>query len=544
MPPLNRSGAEPPHDRAGAGPLPTEPAAGESVAAEPAAGESVIAGSVAGKSVVGEPDPGGSVAGESVAGESVAGVSPREVDPAELRTLAGDARSAPCGLLAAAPDGTVLRVNDTFLHWTGWSADQVVGRSVEDLLTPGSRTVYQRRVRPALDDTGEIGEVVLVLQCPERQRPVLAVATLRADDGGSPVLRLAVVDASGRQELEHQLLAARRALARSQDRLLVLQQASETFGDARTAESLIGLLADATRTAFEATISTVMMQDPAAGALRAVGASSPLGETASADSDRPEAIAVRTGAVVRISVDDDGASEVAVALRRSALHSMVVTPLLDDHAAFGALACFFAGPTDLDEEDVDLLKALARQAALGLLRIRLQEQLRFQAMHDQLTGLANRQLLQYRLAQALSRSGRQQHSMAVIFLDLDGFKPINDDLGHLVGDGVLEQVSTRLRQSVRASDTAARFGGDEFVVLCEDTDAAAAVSVAERIRSEIRRPLAGAAADFPLTASVGVVVYHPSGGPAPAPNVILGHADAAMYRSKAAGKDRETVIEI
>ena len=462
---------------------------------------------------------------------------------AELRRLADDARHAPCGLLAATPDGTVLRVNDTFLQWTGWLPEQILGRSVDDLLTPGSRLVYRRRVRPAIRDATDIREVALVLQGPERTLPVLVNANLR-NAGGSPVLRFAVLDASRRQDAEHQLLDARRALARSEDRLLVLQRSSETFGDAKTAEALTALLADATRTAFDATVSTLMILDPAAGVLRSVGGSSPLGETAPADSDRPEATAVRTGDVVRVAVDDAAVPAVAAELRRSALQSMVVAPLLDNHEPFGALACFFGRLTVLDEEDLDLMRALARQAAQGLLRIRLQEQLRFQAMHDQLTGLANRQLLQYRLAQALSRSGRQQHPMAVIFLDLDGFKPINDDLGHLVGDVVLEQVSTRIRQSVRASDTAARFGGDEFVVLCEDTDADAAVTVAKRIRTEIRRPLDGAAADFPLTASVGVVVYHPSEGPAPAPKVILGHADAAMYRSKAAGKDRETVLEI
>jgi diguanylate cyclase (GGDEF)-like protein len=130
------------------------------------------------------------------------------------------------------------------------------------------------------------------------------------------------------------------------------------------------------------------------------------------------------------------------------------------------------------------------------------------AMHDQLTGLANRELLQHRLSQALSSAGRHQRSMALVFLDLDGFKAINDHLGHTTGDSVLEQVSDRLRGVVRRHDDIARFGGDEFVVVCEDTDIEAAVRVAERIRAAIRKPLTGVPIEYPLTASIGVALHH------------------------------------
>ncbi len=459
--------------------------------------------------------------------------------------MAADYRHAPCGLASVDAEGTVLRVNHTFLEWTGDRQERIVGRPFVELLTQGSQVLYASRVATLLRAGSEIRELALALERGAQPTlPVLLNAAAGSAGDGSTIVRIALFDASGRQDHERQLLTARRALARSEDRLLLLQESSETFGEARTAESLTALLAETTRNAFDATASTVMILDPADELLHAVGSTSPLGPTAPASSARPEAKAVRTGSVV--SITEVGAAPAAVgeALRAAGLASMTVTPLFDDHQSFGALACFFAEPRELGEEELDLMKALTRQAAQGLLRIRLQEQLRFQAMHDQLTGLANRQLLQYRLTQALSRAARQLQSMAVIFLDLDGFKPINDELGHLVGDAVLEQVSTRLLASVRVSDTAARFGGDEFVVLCEDTDAAAAGAVAERIRTEIRRPLTGAAADFPLTASVGVVVYRPTGGPVPAPKVVLGHADAAMYRSKAAGKDRDTLLEI
>ena len=455
-------------------------------------------------------------------------------------------RHAPCGLLSGTLDGPLSGVNDTFLIWTGYRRGDVVGVPFTQLLTAGSRLLYEAQVLPPLRRSGEVREVALVLRCPEgRTLPVLVNATVRPAAGAGPgVLRIAVFDASERHDYEQELLASRRAAARSEARLLLLQQCSETFGAARTAPALTDLLAETMRTAFDATASTVMMLDRAAGALRAIGGTSPLGESARIASDRPEATAARTGAVVTIAAADDAPLAVGAALRAAGLEGISVTPLLDGHSAFGVIACYFGRRRTPDDDELDLITALTRQAAQGLQRIRLQEQLRFQAMHDQLTGLANRQLLQYRLTQALNRASRQQRPMAVIFIDLDGFKPINDELGHLVGDGVLEQVAARLLASVRVGDTAARFGGDEFVVLCEDTDTAAATTVAQRIRTEVRRPLTGSAADFTLTASVGIAVYLASGAPVPLPKVVLAHADAAMYRSKGAGKDRDTVIEI
>ena len=463
-----------------------------------------------------------------------------------IAELADQYRHAPCGLLAGTLDGALLEVNHTFLTWTGYGRDDVIGRPFDQLLTAGSRMLYETHVLPLLRRSGEVREVALVLRCPEgRTLSVLTNATLRpASSTGPGIIRIAIFDATGRQDYERELVATRRAAERSEARLLLLQQCSETFGEARTAESLTALLADTMRTAFDAIASTVMTLDRDAGVLRAVGGASPLGDTAALDSERPEATAVRTGSVVTFTAAAQAPPAIAAALRAAKIEGVSVTPLFDEHRPFGAFACFFNRRRELDDEDLDLIKALTRQATQGLQRLRLQEKLRFQAMHDQLTGLANRQLLQYQLTQALSRASRQQRSMAVIFLDLDGFKPINDELGHLVGDAVLEQVSQRLLASVRVGDTAARFGGDEFVVLCEDTDTAAACVVAQRIRSEVRRPLTGAAAEFALTASTGVAVYLASGGPVPMPKVILAHADAAMYKSKSAGKDRDTVVEI
>ncbi len=471
---------------------------------------------------------------------------PVELTRDELAELIDQYHTAPCGLLSSTPDGVVLRVNDTFLNWTGYTPDEIIGRPFQELLTDGSRLLYESRLVPSLRRSKEVREIALVLHCAGRETlPVLANSALRAAAGDHPmIIRTAVFDATGRQDHERELLAARRSAEQSDARLAVLQESSVTFGEARSTDALSALLAETVRGALDATVATMMILDRYTGELQAVGATYPLGSTAAIDSDRPEATAVRTGSVITIPTTLEAPPEIGAALRAAGLEGVSVVPLFDEHQPFGALACFFARRRDLDEHELDLLTALTRLAAQALQRIRLQEQTEFQALHDQLTGLANRQLLQYRLTQALNRAARHRRSLAVIFLDLDGFKSINDELGHLVGDVVLEQVSERLLASVRAGDTAARFGGDEFVVLCEDTDTAAAAVVARRIRSEVRRPLDGAAAEFSLTASAGVAVYIPAGGPVPAPKAVLRRADAAMYRSKAAGKDRDTVVEI
>jgi diguanylate cyclase (GGDEF)-like protein/PAS domain S-box-containing protein len=154
-----------------------------------------------------------------------------------------------------------------------------------------------------------------------------------------------------------------------------------------------------------------------------------------------------------------------------------------------------------------------------------------QALHDPLTGLANRELLQRNLAEATS--GAQAGQLAVLLLDLDGFKEVNDTFGHAVGDVVLQTIAERLRELTRASDTLARTGGDEFVLLCPGVDEAAGVRVAERIVRAIGAPVLAGEVFVELGASVGVA--HGAGESADSDRLLL-DADRAMYAAKRAGR--------
>jgi diguanylate cyclase (GGDEF)-like protein/PAS domain S-box-containing protein len=163
----------------------------------------------------------------------------------------------------------------------------------------------------------------------------------------------------------------------------------------------------------------------------------------------------------------------------------------------------------------------------------LEERLEHRALHDPLTDLPNRRLFMDRLGQALRRTRRQHKRVAVLFMDLDGFKVVNDSLGHEVGDLLLTVVAQRLRRCLRPEDTLARFGGDEFTVLIEALDdPAEAVQVAERITDELRRPFIMEGRELHVAASIGISLgdartHDPDG--------LLREADTAMYRAKDEG---------
>ena len=158
-----------------------------------------------------------------------------------------------------------------------------------------------------------------------------------------------------------------------------------------------------------------------------------------------------------------------------------------------------------------------------------EERMRYQALHDPLTGLPNRTLLRDRLEHALARSERESCCTGVLFIDLDNFKSINDAFGHRAGDAVLIELGSRLLQSVRAVDTVARLGGDEFVVVCEEIDPELAVALGHRLQEAIRPPLTVDGVTHQVSASIGIALSRTD------PDALLAHADEAVYRAKAHG---------
>lgn len=189
-------------------------------------------------------------------------------------------------------------------------------------------------------------------------------------------------------------------------------------------------------------------------------------------------------------------------------------------------------PGDLERYLLDIATHLA---GIAIERDRAEERVRHMAQHDALTGLPNRLLLRDRVNQCISQAARNRRQVAVMFIDLDQFKDINDSLGHQVGDQLLRSVARRLQRCIRQGDTVARLGGDEFVVsLSELNDTNEAMMVAGKILQTLRRTFVVDRHELHVTGSVGISLYPTNGEDAES---LMRAADAAMYHAKEKGRD-------
>lgn len=451
---------------------------------------------------------------------------------------------APVGYITTRVDDRITRVNRRFLEWTGFEEADVVDRRFVDLLDPATRVFYETRHVPVLHRDGETREVVLGIRCKDgRVMPILINSVLVLGPDDKPrLVRSAIFDATERSQYERDLVAERRLAESAAARVQVLQNASVEFAEAATETELAEVLNRIVGDALGASASCVATIDPV-GELEVIAGVNPLAGLYALDDPRPGPDAMLTGEPIVLAGHDEVEEQyptIAEAMRTARLEGFATFPLLRDHAPFGVVAVFFDRRRELEPAAIDLVQAICLQAAQALARVRLQEELAHLALHDQLTGLANRALLREHIEAALAASARSNQPVAMMFLDLDRFKPINDRLGHPTGDEVLREVAERLRAVVRDSDVIGRFGGDEFIVLCPETDDAEAALISERLREEIGRPMDWLPDGFAVSASVGVVVHRASEHPATT-DELLEIADAEMYRAKNGGRDRVSI---
>ena len=228
-------------------------------------------------------------------------------------------------------------------------------------------------------------------------------------------------------------------------------------------------------------------------------------------------------------------------LAESGLASCLVAPLLVQGECAGTLRIGFRGRVRFGNRERQVFAMFANNVSAALRNAKLFDGMRDMALHDHLTGLANRTMLLDRLEAARERAGKDNTKVGVLFMDLDRFKVVNDSLGHDVGDQLLIAASRRICSVLRAEDMATRFGGDEFVVLCEALDdESQAVEVAERITEALRAPFVFSGQDVFVTASVGVAVAE---GDDWLPVTLIRDADAAMYRAKDSGRAKTEVFD-
>jgi diguanylate cyclase (GGDEF)-like protein/PAS domain S-box-containing protein len=233
----------------------------------------------------------------------------------------------------------------------------------------------------------------------------------------------------------------------------------------------------------------------------------------------------------RLALDSHDAVGLAPGAHEPLRSGLAVAVRTSDES-FGVLCGYSLADDALDRDDGAFLGAVGNVLASAISRRRMEERIQHQALHDPLTGLANRTLCQDRLAQALARSRRSGTPVGVFFLDLDRFKDVNDNYGHAAGDVVLVAVAHELEQAVRPSDTVGRFGGDEFLVVCEDISEEQALALGDRLRAAARVPVEAAGAVHQLSASVGFATSDDVGLDA---DRLVSSADEAVYRAKQLG---------
>lgn len=222
-------------------------------------------------------------------------------------------------------------------------------------------------------------------------------------------------------------------------------------------------------------------------------------------------------------------------LREKSISGFACTPLYgsDDHC-IGVLVVMTQSPLRQVDLVTRVIELFADRAAAELQRAAVEERLVHQAYSDSLTGLANRPLAMDRLDHAIRAAHRADRRLYVLFIDLDGFKDVNDSMGHVQGDEMLREVASRFSSTVREGETLARLGGDEFLVILEETEVAAGERAAKRLLHSLLKPISLDGREFTITASIGVTQFPEDGD---TPELLMRNSDAAMYQAKNAGRN-------
>jgi diguanylate cyclase (GGDEF)-like protein len=218
------------------------------------------------------------------------------------------------------------------------------------------------------------------------------------------------------------------------------------------------------------------------------------------------------------------------------LRSGFAFPIRGGDNFYGVMEFFGRGPAEPDPGLLQMMETTGSQIGQFMARKAAERNLQFVATHDALTGLPNRSLFGERLSQVLAQAQRYNRQLALLFIDLDGFKVVNDTLGHDAGDRLLREIAGRLRGCLREGDVTGRMGGDEFVVLIEQfSDVGQLEGVAEKIIETLSQPVSIRGHVCRVTASVGISAFPKDGRDS---QVLLQCADSAMYRAKERGKNR------
>jgi diguanylate cyclase (GGDEF)-like protein len=397
------------------------------------------------------------------------------------------------------------------------------------------------------------GSILRPLSALESAARAVAIGDLaaRAPEGGPRELaRLgaslnqmteAVLDASKRKQLEEEREQARTALQRRLEQLQAIYSLTDHLARAEDEDAIYQEALSCVVATLRSDRSAILLFDDD-GVMRFKawrGLSDRYRNSVEGHSPWSAADKSPVSVLITDIEEEPSLEPLLEAIREEGIGALAYFPLLAQGGLVGKLMIYYNEPHEFTRDEEQLAQTIARHVAFAITRRESEERVRQLAYHDELTGLPNRLLLRDRFDQALAHSRRSGQSLAIASLDLDRFKTINDTLGHSVGDALLRATADRLTSVLRATDTVARIGGDEFLlVLPGISHAADAVNITEKVVSAMRLPFSVHGHELHCTASVGVTIYPDD---AEDHEALRRNADIAMYRAKESGRDTHQV---
>ncbi|WP_207916756.1 SpoIIE family protein phosphatase [Micromonospora sp. KC723] len=365
---------------------------------------------------------------------------------------------APCGYLSVLPDGTVARVNQTFLDWTGYRRADLVGHRVQDFYTIGGRIFHETHLGPLLHMQGEVRGVALEFRRADGSRlDILVNVVLRRNQGtDSRVLRMTVFDATDRRSYERELLGERRRAERNEDRIRVLQEMVARCASIDRAEDIVAPIVAAGAEAFEATRTVVWLLHPREPVLTVAGSTEPATPPVGLDDAGPEARAVHTAEVVGA----DG---------------RVVTPLVADGRVLGTVSFYFPAGRQVAVDEVELMRTVGRQAGQALERVRLHEETARRAWQSAFLARVGRDL-----DEAVGPADRARRLVAVLVPEIAEYAQVDLALGEVAGVATTSSPPSATGTAF-ADDVIARGPGEHW-----------------EIRDRVRETVRAGTADTPL----------------------------------------------
>jgi diguanylate cyclase (GGDEF)-like protein/PAS domain S-box-containing protein len=437
-------------------------------------------------------------------------------------------------------------VNDTACRLVGFSRDEFLQRGPADVLRVDPREVERMFDEViAAGDAGTVRELKSITKDGLRTITEVRRRAIRLDDRW--IIVTIAQDISERKRADQAMTRVSRMFA-------ALSATNEAILRARSPEELYRRVCDAAVDGGRFLTTAVIEPGPETSLASVVAASGMdlerlRGLGISLDASVPEGgglvgIAYRSGAPC-VSNDyhrDERTRPWRAEAERAGIAAAAAIPLRREGRAVGVLLFYSREKRAFDEEIVGLLERMAENLvfaldnfSLELQRRQAEERIQYLATHDALTGLPNRAMFSQVLSLTIESARRYGRRFAVMFIDLDRFKTVNDSLGHEAGDKLLLEIAGRLKQVLRASDVVARLGGDEFVVLVQEvTDGTQVAIVARKILSVVLKPMVLLGHECRVTGSIGIALY-PSDGPDE--ESLMKNADKAMYVAKDEGRN-------